>query len=77
MDPSNEHHYLRSTNWTYVTNNYNLSSYWSWTQELQPKKQPKSKSEWKYTTEKMKEIEANMLSSDCAEDFSLTEALTG
>ena len=37
----------------------------------------KISSEWKYTAEKMKEIEANMSSSDCAEDFSLTEALTG
>ena len=46
-------------------------------QELPPKKQPKSKSEWKNTNDKMKEIEANMSSSDCAEDFSLNEALTG
>ena len=43
---------------------------------MPPKKQPKSKLDVQYSAEEMKEIETNMSSSDCAEDFSLTGALT-
>ena len=42
---------------------------------MPPKRQPKSKLEVKYSAEETKEIVANM-SSDCAEDFSLTGAST-